>query len=187
MKQMLEETVKLCIPGHTKAKSKSYKILLYEDRSSWYYEYAQTVDGSAWLLVTISIPTNFLDYLRALYKWLQANENFGYKRVALILDNWSWHRAGVVMNFMMATGWNIFYLPPYSPQLAPVELSFNILKKRVAQKSKSRMVRLNKEDGYILLSDSLKAITKDRVQGWFRRFFWIFKELLPIFETKDAY
>lgn len=48
----------------------------------------------------------------------------------VILDNARIHKTQDVMNFFTSNGFNIVFLPPYSPQLNPIEQVFSILKNR---------------------------------------------------------
>ena len=48
----------------------------------------------------------------------------------IIMDNARFHHANVVKNALSNAGCNVLYLPPYSPQLNPVEEIFSMIKAR---------------------------------------------------------
>ena len=82
-------------------------------------------NGSEWQLMTTLIQNNFSFFIKILYRWIEDQTNVEFDRVALSLDNWTSHRSKEVTKFLQNCDWNIFYLPPYSPQMAQVELAFN--------------------------------------------------------------
>ncbi|KAA1081268.1 hypothetical protein PGT21_050296 [Puccinia graminis f. sp. tritici] len=54
----------------------------------------------------------------------------GPQRV-LVMDNASWHHNGRIAELIEARGCRLFYLPPYSPDLNPIEKGFSVLKARL--------------------------------------------------------
>ena len=54
----------------------------------------------------------FMTYLDHLYKWLKANKNFGFKNIAIILDNWSIHKTQKVKIKLNKMFSKTIYLPP---------------------------------------------------------------------------
>ena len=126
-----------------------------------------------------------MQFLQLLRGWIKSNHNFGYKRVTLSIDNWSSHRAEKIQRFLKLTNWNIFYLPPYSPQMAPVELAFHRIKKKMTLLSKSNNISLNGASGYRHIMNSLKVLDYKSVKDWFEKFYQILKEHLPIFILRE--
>jgi transposase len=49
----------------------------------------------------------------------------------LVLDNASIHRGGAIAELVEAAGCSLLYLPPYSPDLNPIELVWSFVKHRV--------------------------------------------------------
>ena len=82
-----------------------------------------------WLVTkeTIMAP-KFVIYLKLLNRWINTINQSEYSKIKLILDNCSTHRWKITKKWLKKANLNVFYLPPYSPQLAHVELWFNILK-----------------------------------------------------------
>lgn len=52
------------------------------------------------------------------------------KNPIVIMDNARFHHANVVRNTLTNAGCNVLYLPPYSPQLNPIEEVFSMVKAR---------------------------------------------------------
>ena len=70
---------------------------------------------------------DFLSFLKELKK---ANED---KCLILILDNAKIHKAKVVQEFCQQGKIILVYLPPYSPELNPIEFVWKDLKKKLSQ------------------------------------------------------
>ena len=92
------------------------------------------MSNGAWFsqLLSSSLDSQvFLDFLKKLVWWIENKGRFGWDRVIVVLDNWPSHTAGSVKDFFASTDYLVFYLPPYSPQLATVEKAFQTLKMRI--------------------------------------------------------
>jgi len=59
-------------------------------------------------------------------------ENSDYKSVILILDNFSSHRSALVQNGAEQLDIKLVYLPPYSPDLNPIEFIWKTVKRYVS-------------------------------------------------------
>jgi len=72
----------------------------------------------------------------------------------VILDNLSSHKVAGVEQAIIATGAGVRFLPPYSPDLNPIEKFFSKLKARLRQAAKRDIEALWKEIGELLNSVS---------------------------------
>ncbi len=68
----------------------------------------------------------------------------------VILDNLSTHKVAGVEQAIIATGAAVLFLPPYSPDLNPIEKFFSKLKARLRQAAKRDTEALWKEIGELL-------------------------------------
>ena len=109
----------------------------------------------------------FMTYLDHLYKWLKANKNFGFKNIAIILDNWSIHKTQKVKIKLNKMFSKTIYLPPYSPQFAPIEMFFGIFKRNLRSKFNSNHVKLKSKDSLSLIIQSLKTIKSSTIKKLF--------------------
>ena len=72
---------------------------------------------------------------------MESHNHFGYNGVALSLDNWSSHCSQKVKEFLQNCGWNVLYLPSYSPQLAQLSSPLIKLKELFDEKAKRERVQ----------------------------------------------
>jgi putative transposase len=66
------------------------------------------------------------DFLRTIYR-----ANIG-KNIVAILDNFPSHKAEIARQYAKDYGINLIYLPPYSPDLNPIEFIWKSIKREVS-------------------------------------------------------
>ena len=130
------------------------------------------------------IQIKFLVFLFNLKKWLTEQNNFCYKRCWIILDNCTSHKAKIVTSFLNDTDWIIYYLPPYSPQYAPVEMLFGILKNIFIKKSNNLKINCNKNEIFFILLSTLKDIKK---VSWIKMFKKMLQTLIENIQQNFLY
>ncbi len=110
--------------------------------------------------MTIEEPTDtdiFLAYVEHLLcPALQAGD-------VVAMDNLSAHKAPAVRQLIAAAGAEVLYLPPYSPDLNPIEKAWAKLK-QLLRGAKAR----TKETLDQAITDALPSIAADNAQAWFR-------------------
>jgi len=81
----------------------------------------------------------------------------------VILDNLSAHKVAGVRELIEATGAQLLYLPPYSPDFNPIEKAWAKLK-QLLRAAKARTTELLDA----AVAELLKTITADNAAAWFR-------------------
>ena len=81
----------------------------------------------------------------------------------VIMDNLAAHKAKAVRDALEAAKVEYRYLPPYSPDLNPIEPCWSKLKTRLRAKAARTVDALEAE-----LGPALAAVTAQDAQGWFR-------------------
>jgi len=81
----------------------------------------------------------------------------------VVMDNLSSHKVPAVRQLLENAGAELLYLPPYSPDLNPIEKAWAKLKQllRAAQARTSQALEQ-------AIADALKLITPDNAKAWFR-------------------
>jgi putative transposase len=85
------------------------------------------------------------DFLKTVWK-----ANIG-KNIIMILDNFQSHKAKMVRQYAEDYGINFIYLPPYSPDLNPIEFIWKSIKSEVSRefiRDVDHMKRLIRENFY---------------------------------------
>jgi transposase len=81
----------------------------------------------------------------------------------VVMDNLSAHKVDQVRSLIEAAGAELLYLPPYSPDLNPIEKAWAKLK----QLLRAAMAR-TKEALDQAITELLPRITKENAEAWFR-------------------
>jgi transposase len=81
----------------------------------------------------------------------------------VVMDNLSPHKAPAVREWIEKAGAEVLYLPPYSPDLNPIEKAWAKLK-QLLREVKAR----SKETLDQAITELLPSITPDNAKAWFR-------------------
>lgn len=81
----------------------------------------------------------------------------------LVLDNLSSHKSELITKLCSDRGINIIYLPPYSPDLNPIEKLWSKVKD-ILRGIKARTVEALEE----AITKALDAVTQSDIRGWYR-------------------
>jgi transposase len=81
----------------------------------------------------------------------------------VVMDNLSSHKVGKVSELIAAKGAAVLYLPPYSPDLNPIEKAWS----KIKQSLRSARAR-TKEDLDRSITEALGLITPDNAKAWFK-------------------
>jgi transposase len=81
----------------------------------------------------------------------------------VVMDNLSSHKVEGVRELIESAGAEVLYLPPYSPDLNPIEKAWAKLK-QLLRSAKAR----TKEALDQAIAEALKLISADNAQAWFR-------------------
>ena len=80
----------------------------------------------------------------------------------VVMDNLSSHKASCVAEAIEAVGAQVWYLPPYSPDLNPIELMWSKVKsllRGLAARTKRTLITA--------IGKALNAVTPEDAAGWF--------------------
>jgi transposase len=80
----------------------------------------------------------------------------------VFMDNLSTHKVAGIRELIEATGAKLVYLPPYSPDLNPIELLWSKLKQFIRKKSARTVNTLSEA-----ISEAFKTITTTDLSAWF--------------------
>ena len=107
--------------------------------------------------------SNFTEFLVDLKKYIQAKWHINGWRIVIILDNASSHKANRSVQFMKANFGAIFFLPQYTPQYAPVENFFSVLKNNLWSKLKGKYQSSQSSTTMKSIETTIKAIGCEQI------------------------
>ena len=90
--------------------------------------------------------------------------------ILLTLDNASCHCSLVVKERLKQLGFNVEYLPPYTPTLAPVETLFKVIKSKIRASNEYLDVGFSKETGINFIYKVLKELDVIKLSTIWRQF-----------------
>ena len=119
---------------------------------------ALRIDGNtADMIIESATDTNvFLAYVQnILVPWLKPHD-------IVVMDNLAPHKRPAIIAAIVATGAQVWFLPPYSPDLNPIEKMWSKVKAYL-RKVKAR----TREQLWDAIGDALKTVTASDARGWF--------------------
>ena len=115
--------------------------------------------------------TIFAHFLYKLNSWINQNEMFGWNELVYIMDNCSSHKSKLTKHEIDHLKMRIYYIPIYSPTFAPIEIWFAFIKKKLANISRSKNIKLNSKESQNKLLTVMKSISKDQIMKYFSKFY----------------
>jgi transposase len=92
-------------------------------------------------------------------------ERFPGPRSVLVMDNARIHHHAELIDWLEENGYVVEFLPPYSPDLNPIEESFSAIKAWIRRNAEEYD---HIEDPHILLEDACAHIGPQHASGYFR-------------------
>jgi len=128
------------------------------------------VNGNS--IVTFRERSKQEDIREVLKEFRRANPN---KRLVIVLDNFSSHHAILVREYAAENGIRFAYLPPYSPDLNPIEQVWRAIKREVAA-----TFIAGREHLMATITEAFKKLVAKR-SYWEK---WVVKFLSPKYASK---
>ena len=97
----------------------------------------------------------YIQFLENLWGWLKNTWKSRYQSSILIHDNAPIHRAKKCLDFMRDDDFIHAFLPPYTPEYAPVELVFSQIKSGFKKSKQKSLINLRGDEGVQLIANEL--------------------------------
>ena len=81
----------------------------------------------------------------------------------VIMDNLSSHKSQLIRESIEDMGGRLIYLPPYSPDLNPIEQMWSKVKTYIRQQGVRSLVSLQYS-----IAEALQTVTPENIAGWFK-------------------
>ena len=122
----------------------------------------------------------FILFLTQLHRLLKNNEWFEFKDVLILLDNWSIHKSAEVQTRLLQMNHKVMFLPAYTPQWAPIENWFGILKSILCKDNKASMMNLSNKLSYDIILKAMKNLKSNMIVNSFTKISWKYHSKLII-------
>ena len=100
---------------------------------------------------------NIVDFIRVLLEFIKLKYEVEIDKVGIILDNCQTHRAKELKVFSWKNSLKLYFIPVYSPELAPIETYFSLLKSFAIKEANHSLINLKSNKG---MKTIMKAIQK---------------------------
>ena len=139
--------------------------------------------NGVWFVMLTNNTTNsyiFTHYLDKMNNWINNNNMFGYSSIYLMMDNWPYHKSKETTERLKNLNIKTIFLPPYSPTLAPIEIIFGWIKKRISKESLRSKLNLKSKEAPAIIFNIIKRIDKQLGIKTFRKFYMELKSNLSL-------
>ena len=163
---------------------------LDKGRSCWLHNTKYT--GSASILSAIStdgthftaiyswtVNVNiFIHFVESLFMYLNKKMGKNLSKSLIIMDNCPYQKSKMVKEKLKYWKINWIYLPPYTPELAPIELLFRSLKAKLRICDAKGETRLSSQRGIDVITAALRQIKSEEITGNWNQFFNEIKSII---------
>ena len=124
-----------------------------------------------------------VDFLKVLLGFIKRVDGVDGSKIGIILDNCQCHRTKKVKEFAQRSSLRLYFLPSYSPELAPVETYFSKLKCNVIKEEGNRSWNLKSKMGMDLAIKAIRNIGPDFIKSLWRHYFESLKKEIAQLST----
>ena len=125
--------------------------------------FAASTNGSVNTLI-------FKDFLDKLKQFIKEYEDSTLDQWIIVMDNAVTHRSKPMHEYFKENDIRVVYIPPYTPELAPIERLFSVLKHSVLKRSIGRLVDLKSQEADKILSKSILTFDASTIRRLWRTF-----------------
>ena len=118
------------------------------------------------LTSTLKAP-DFVNFLSNMLSEIRSESSLRNNEIGIILDNSPVHWAKAVISFLKEENISVYFIPPYWPELEPIEKYFSILKRIVCINAEDKSINLKLKEGAEHIENWIKEIpTKTIINLW---------------------
>ena len=149
---------------------KTSKIINNRTNGRWTMISSIFSDGNYfWMITNDTVSSNeFWDFLTVLYYLIQNWKLWKLNNIMITLDNAPPHKSLKSYKKLKEIDVDVLFLPPYSPELAPVEFYFRDLKSVMKKINRNINIKFNSEKGRMKIYETLTKIGKNIVLNWWK-------------------
>ena len=122
----------------------------------------------------------FLEFVNKLWCFIENWCHSKADKCLFILDNATIHRSRKVINFWKNKSILIAFIPPYTPELAPIEKYFSFLKNVILRKTVGERISWQSARAENVIRKWILEIEKKTIQSFWKTFTYELKEVIEI-------
>ena len=109
----------------------------------------------------------FMIFVANTESWLKDNNYFNYSEVLLLMDNSSIHKTNEVQNRILEAKMKIMYIPWYTPQFAPIEQWFSLIKNKLRSFKSYKSLNLSLKENINTIFEAMKSLNSRMIKKLF--------------------
>ena len=113
----------------------------------------------------------FIQFIENLFRYINKIDAQSIPKTLIIMDNVPYQKTNKVQSVLSGRRVSTIYLPPYSPELAPIELLFRSLKAKLRKWVDQREVSFSSQHGLEIVCQSLKQIRSKEILRYWTHFY----------------
>ena len=130
----------------------------------------------------------FVHYLESLLRYINRNEEGILSKTLIIMDNCPYQKSNLIQSLMRDWEVSWIYLPPFSPELAPIELLFRSFKAKLRAHPCDDKVNISSQKGFEAVYKALKSIRQKEIMNYWAQLFDQIKSFIKfIYQNKTKY
>ena len=114
--------------------------------------------------------TIFMSFMTKLKEFINKSLNVSLSKTLVILDNASTHKSKDLREFYINEGFNVAFIPAYTPEFAPIEKHFARLKHLVLVETAGKRINWRKMEAFEILNRSISKISIEDVRSLWKTF-----------------
>ena len=114
--------------------------------------------------------TIFMSFITKLKEFINKSLNVSLSKTLVILDNASTHKSKDLREFYINEGFNVAYIPAYTPEFVPIEKYFARLKHLVLIETAGKRINWRKMEAFEILNRSISKISIEDVRSLWNTF-----------------
>ena len=105
----------------------------------------------------------FIKFINRLMDWLFDDLKIKIEHLVLMIDNNPVHTSRNSMKNLNDLKCQVVFQPPYWPQLAQIEIMFNVMNRKICKHSEGEIIKLCLNDGMRTIKEALATFTNGQI------------------------
>ena len=135
-----------------------------------------------WFALRLTTNNNskiFKLFMKRMLRWIEFDLCHHLSKTIIILDNLNIHKSKETKPWLINSRALYIFLPTYALEIAPIELIFGLLKRRLIKQTAWRKVKLSSKNGEMEIREAFGTINKTEILRSINHCFKIIRSYIP--------